>query len=887
MTVENTNNTISYTGNSSVTTFAYNFLTYSADHIFIYFDDVLQSSGFTITGVGDDNGGDVVFVSPPATGVTIRIDRTVPDTQLLEYQEYGPFPAKANERGLDLLTMAVQQNAREIARGSGNIEAKKMDKQPTADTNNIVIFDSEGNSKDSGKKLNEIGNGGSFVGENPPNNPEQGDRWTRCTDMKGFIWYVDADGGQWVEDRPSYGEDTIGDVSVPYIFDTVADYQASTTVFPIGKTIHLNDRGADFTVIAGTGTANGFNVIASNSTGQSVDYTPRDFVSVVACGAIPDGATDNWRAFYYSLRLAVDGGFGVVSYPSGVLLTSRAIRLDNFNYDNDTYYAGALSGVTHRGAGMESTTIKSIGYNNVFSSFPEPYMDNADVPTGTRGSDITIEAMTIDCDYDANPDYGTSTYSNVDKKYEVSKLGGTWGNGASTPAVATWAADNYQYPIYMNRNERVLIKDCLFKRSWYNGVEIYRSNNIRVKANIFLNVGDKPNVFGTYCAVEPDNSSQYIWITGNTIENCGSGIVSNGDPLPYATSPVSNVVVSDNQFINISSSGVFAFSWVQDWIITGNTFEGIGATPIYVFDDNRPLKEPNRHPDRFEITHNIINSYNINNVDTVGIRFNGISASILGNTVIQRRTTTTANTRAILVSDANIELGSFEQNQFLISNNICQGRFPTDTNSGVIQIMSEGATCTGNTISLLGSDANTPFIIFNDNSVMSGNTITGSYANKLPYNFVGCTGTLNDPLLMPLFDAATTATQTNLSDQYYTVAWDDWGTIVADNLSMYEEPNNQIAAAYSGYYRVNFTARFQNAGDTSSPKDILCGLEVGSNIVEATTQEAQGGSVTIQVSALIYMDAAQVIKARVYSSDTDWNLRSGTRMTFEYIGSFN
>jgi len=63
----------------------------------------------------------------------------------------------------------------------------------------------------------------------------------------------------------------VNDLSQAYIFDTVADYQASPLVFPTGKTIHLNDRQADFTVISGTSTANGYNVIASSSTGQSVD----------------------------------------------------------------------------------------------------------------------------------------------------------------------------------------------------------------------------------------------------------------------------------------------------------------------------------------------------------------------------------------------------------------------------------------------------------------------------------------------------------------------------------------------------------------------------------------------------------------------------------------
>ncbi len=266
MTVENTNNTISYTGNSSVTTFAYNFLTYSAGHIFIYFDDVLQSSGFTITGVGDDNGGDIIFLSPPDAGVTIRIDRTVPDTQLLEYQEYGPFPAKANERGLDLLTMAVQQNAREITRRNSELDEKKMDKRPLAEVDNVVIFDSEGNAKDSGKKLNEVGNGGSYVGENPPTFPQQGDRWTRCTDMKGFIWYVDADGGQWVEDRPSY--DIGGDRVVP--FKTLDEAINAASIFE-GAALNLKERslgnggGAMWDVVLTSSVVpNGYDIVQSS-----------------------------------------------------------------------------------------------------------------------------------------------------------------------------------------------------------------------------------------------------------------------------------------------------------------------------------------------------------------------------------------------------------------------------------------------------------------------------------------------------------------------------------------------------------------------------------------------------------------------------------------------
>ncbi len=146
MTVETTNSTISYTGNNSVTTFTYNFLTYSEDHLFIYLDDVEQTSGFSVTGIGDEDGGDIIFNIAPSGGVEIRIDRTVPETQLIEYQEYGPFKAKTNERGLDLGVMIGQQSARDTERNS----SKKMDKRPTAPKDNIVVFDDTGNSLDSG-----------------------------------------------------------------------------------------------------------------------------------------------------------------------------------------------------------------------------------------------------------------------------------------------------------------------------------------------------------------------------------------------------------------------------------------------------------------------------------------------------------------------------------------------------------------------------------------------------------------------------------------------------------------------------------------------------------------------------------------------------------------
>jgi hypothetical protein len=67
------------------------------------------------------------------------------------------------------------------------------------------------------------------------------------------------------------GSELINDLSQAYEFTTVAAYKAFTTAFPVGKTIKLLDRGAEFTVITGTGAGNDIDIIASTSVSQSID----------------------------------------------------------------------------------------------------------------------------------------------------------------------------------------------------------------------------------------------------------------------------------------------------------------------------------------------------------------------------------------------------------------------------------------------------------------------------------------------------------------------------------------------------------------------------------------------------------------------------------------
>lgn len=109
MTVQTNTNSIAYVGNGSTVHFDYDFLVIDDDHLKVYFGDVLQTSGYVVSGVGSQTGGIVAFAVAPSSGTSITLTRDVPFTQLTDYQPYDAFPAESHERALDLLTMMAQQ----------------------------------------------------------------------------------------------------------------------------------------------------------------------------------------------------------------------------------------------------------------------------------------------------------------------------------------------------------------------------------------------------------------------------------------------------------------------------------------------------------------------------------------------------------------------------------------------------------------------------------------------------------------------------------------------------------------------------------------------------------------------------------------------------------
>ena len=156
MTVSSSTSKVSYSGNGSLTVFAYTFKIFDEDDLTV----ILRASDgtettqtitthYTVSGVGSAGGGNVTFVTAPASGVTVVILREQPLTQELDLVPNDPFPAQSLEESLDKLVFMVQAHSEELDRA---IKASKTNVINGAEftisaadrANKIFAFDSSG-----------------------------------------------------------------------------------------------------------------------------------------------------------------------------------------------------------------------------------------------------------------------------------------------------------------------------------------------------------------------------------------------------------------------------------------------------------------------------------------------------------------------------------------------------------------------------------------------------------------------------------------------------------------------------------------------------------------------------------------------------------------------
>lgn len=119
MTVETLTSRWDGTGDGTTTKFYFTNRIFAASDLEVYLDNELQTSGYSVVGTGDEDGGYVEFDAAPASGVVVVLVSAISDTQPTEYPEGDDFPSATHELALDRRTRVSQQRAADMPRKLG------------------------------------------------------------------------------------------------------------------------------------------------------------------------------------------------------------------------------------------------------------------------------------------------------------------------------------------------------------------------------------------------------------------------------------------------------------------------------------------------------------------------------------------------------------------------------------------------------------------------------------------------------------------------------------------------------------------------------------------------------------------------------------------------
>ncbi|MCM8784565.1 MAG: hypothetical protein NC818_07390 [Candidatus Omnitrophica bacterium] len=124
MTVSNQTSKVVYDGDGSTTVFPYTFKIFQEEDLEVISQDtstgnettLTLGADYTVSGAGNEGGGNVTLATALATGKKLIIRRNLALTQENDYVENDPFPAESHEKALDRLTFISQQLKEKIDR---------------------------------------------------------------------------------------------------------------------------------------------------------------------------------------------------------------------------------------------------------------------------------------------------------------------------------------------------------------------------------------------------------------------------------------------------------------------------------------------------------------------------------------------------------------------------------------------------------------------------------------------------------------------------------------------------------------------------------------------------------------------------------------------------
>ncbi|WP_440864515.1 phage tail fiber domain-containing protein [Symbiopectobacterium purcellii] len=490
-----------YTANGITTVFPYEFYLINADDLTVSLDGEAVSTGFTVTGIGNVNGGEVTFLTPPANDVTVMLDRVVAPVRLTEYQDNGDLLADTVNLDFDRLWMAIKQSF--VSLGVALLRP---------------VFGGPFNAK--GYRIANL--------SDPVNDQDAATKkWTRSQDhalRAKTLRVADVDipalpnAAQRANKVPAFDSAGNPTVMVPVsgsaadVLVQLASYRGSSLVMPCPDVVTLR---------ALTGLASGQEI-------QLLGY--HSFAPGIGGG----------RLFVSDDTTSADDGFtcfvttdGVrLKWSSGQNLTVQMAGAvgDGVHIDEDTagFQRAADAGVSvlvpkpgdFYGIN-DSTEWKGIMPANEGTYF---YGD---------GSYPELRLMASRCNIISNfiRDYSApgQTYGPMDGvRIEGLHFKGNMQN-LSDPASSSFpTGDNYSGGVYMCKCKNVEIRDCKFENFYYMGHNLFGVLGQIVEDCTYDNIGPSSAYFPNYAAMGSD-----AWLSGNvhynrcTVKNCGGVLRGN------------------------------------------------------------------------------------------------------------------------------------------------------------------------------------------------------------------------------------------------------------------------------------------------------------------------------------------------------------------------
>lgn len=272
-------------GNGVTTTFPYTFLLFSESDLSVTVDNVAKVLGidYTVTGLDEVTGGNVIFTTPPPAASSVALLRQVVIKRENDYQYSGDFQSPTVNRDFDRLVMMIQDSGIAVANALRFPPGDASDGfLPVAGLRALKVlgFDAEGN-----------------IVLSPT---LAGDATALALELASST-------------TPFQGAEMVG-------FNSALTYTPGSVGSHFNSLASLSDAAKGAALL-------GYKINATGGVGRTLATKLREFVSVKDFGAVGDGVADDTAAFQAAFNAANN-----VFVPSGTYKLTAGLTVTNKSF---------------------------------------------------------------------------------------------------------------------------------------------------------------------------------------------------------------------------------------------------------------------------------------------------------------------------------------------------------------------------------------------------------------------------------------------------------------------------------------------------------------------------------------------------------------------------